>query len=72
MGHKLRNRWITPSRRYSGSWRQNPWINAIANALHAQGEAKHGSTASIATDWDAVRTWENEGGSLGRHSLSSQ
>lgn len=72
MRHPIGSRWTPPSRRYSGGWRQNPWINAMFGALHAQHEATDSSTASIATDCAAVRTWENEGGSLGSHPSSRQ
>jgi hypothetical protein len=88
------SRWSTPDRRYTGSWRQNPWINAVCVALQGRSEAGGSSTASTdaATAADrepagqpgsdtsrrndsnqdrqqraAVRTWENEGGSLGAH-----
>jgi hypothetical protein len=77
------SRWHTPGRRYAGDWRQNPWINAMCNALHTRSGT---GTSSTAPDdaWPAVdgkpadspgpddrqqraavRTWENEGGSLG-------
>jgi len=76
------NRWTTPSRRYAGGWRHNPWINAVCNALHGRSETEGSSTAPIDADAAAsqhddrnpdrqqraaVRTWENEGGSLGAH-----
>ncbi len=76
------NRWNTPGRRYAGGWRQNPWINALCNPLHARSETADRSTASVDADSAAdrrqdssqdrqqkaaVRTWENEGGSLGIH-----
>lgn len=58
------SRWATPHRRYTGGWRQNPWINA----------AVPGSSASVRDDGTeerqlkaAMRAWENEGGSLGAH-----
>lgn len=41
------NRWNTPGRRYAGGWRQNPWINAMCNALHAQSETESSSAAPI-------------------------
>lgn len=58
------SRWNTPGRHYAGGWRQNPWINAMRIALEARHEPKDNA------DWQqraAVRTWENEGGSLGTH-----
>ena len=88
------SRWATLRRRYKGSWRQNPWINAVFSASQARGDAIGGSSASVdaesAADREhpvlsrsatserndsiqepqqkaAMRTWENEGGSLGTH-----
>lgn len=86
----IKSRWSTPSHRYAGGWRLNPWINAVCSPLHARNEAGDSSTASIDPDCAAreqagqtgsgapqrrdnqeqraaVRTWENEGGSLGPH-----
>ncbi len=69
------SRWITPGRRYSGAWRQNPWINAMSNTLHTRSETESGSAEDRKPAGQpgpddrqqraAVRTWENEGGSLG-------
>lgn len=84
------SRWNTPGRRYTGGWRQNPWINAVYIALQARSETDGSSCVSIDADAvadrrhggepdtsqhndsnrdrqqrAAVRTWENEGGSLG-------
>jgi hypothetical protein len=56
------SRWNTPRQRYAGGWRENPWINAAYNALHAASDT-HQDRQQTA----AVRTWENEGGSLGTH-----
>ena len=62
------SRWVTPSRRYTGSWRDNPWINATL------GISSHDSLQAPREAVDArqdrqgsceVITWENEGGSLG-------
>lgn len=73
------SRWISSGHRYAGGWRQNPWINAVSNTLQARSEAGNGSSASIDIDpaadrhvgnqeqKAAVRTWENEGGSLAPH-----
>lgn len=75
------SRWTTPSRRYTGSWRHNPWINAVCTALHARSETEGSAIEPIDVDaaasqrndrqdrqqGAAVRTWENEGGSLGAH-----
>lgn len=72
MRYTIGSRWTTQSRSYAGGWRQNPWINAMCSALRAQREARGSSIASIATDRAAVRTWENEGGSLAPHPSSRQ
>lgn len=73
------SRWSTPGRRYAGGWRENPWINAMCNAVHARSET--GDVASASADADsaadqqqraAVKTWENEGGSLDTHPAMSR
>lgn len=57
------SRWTTPHRRYTGCWRENPWISAVLSR----------STASLPDDAEdqqqkaAMRVWENEGGNLGAH-----
>jgi len=81
------SRWNTPGQRYSGGWRHNPWINAVCTALHARGETEGSRIAPIDGDAAAsqrndrnqdrqqtadVRTWENEGGSLGAHPGTSR
>lgn len=63
-----RSRWPTPQQRYAGTWRQNPWINAMFIASQARGDTDGGSTAVGVRDGQqkaAVSRWENEGGSLG-------
>ncbi|GFE85194.1 hypothetical protein [Steroidobacter agaridevorans] len=68
------SRWNTPGRRYAGGWRQNPWINAMCNALHVRNETDGACSDRKLADQPgpddrqqraAVRIWENEGGSLG-------
>lgn len=54
------SRWSTPGRRYAGGWRQNPWINAVCNAIASVDE----DSAADRQQRAAVKTWENEGGSL--------
>lgn len=73
------SRWSTPGRRYAGGWRQNPWINAVCNAMHARSETGGAATASVDEDCAAdrqqrvaVKTWENEGGSLDAHPAMSR
>ncbi|WP_414717624.1 OmpA family protein [Steroidobacter sp.] len=64
-------RWVTPGRRYAG-WRQNPWINAMCNA-RSETESSSAADRKPADQPGpddrqqraAVRTWENEGASLG-------
>ena len=55
-------RWVTPSRRYTGGWRQNPWINAVSAASRARSESNQDLQQKA-----AVKIWENEGGSLSPH-----
>ena len=64
MRHTIfKSRWHTPRRSYSGNWRQNPWINATDGSSQAHVEAP----APITQDRQqkaAIRTWEDEGGSI--------
>ncbi|WP_218042726.1 hypothetical protein [Steroidobacter gossypii] len=85
----IRSRWSTPRRQYSGTWRQNPWINACRNsrggseaanaaATVVSEPAAHrehaGSPLSPSSLHDggtqdglqkaAIKTWEDEGGSI--------
>lgn len=58
------SRWATPQQRYTGCWRQNPWINATLShatpSLHDDGAEERQQKA-------AMRVWEDEGGSLDAH-----
>ena len=60
------SRWNTPRRRYTGGWRQNPWINAVHVALHAGSNTlERNDSHQDGQQTVALGTWENEGGSLG-------
>ncbi|HEY5755312.1 MAG TPA: hypothetical protein VIU34_05785 [Steroidobacter sp.] len=62
------SRWNTPRRRYAGGWQQNPWINAVYSTTHAGSNAlQRNDSHQDGQQTAAVRTWENEGGSLGTH-----
>ena len=64
MRHTIVNgRWHTPRRPYSGDWRQNPWINATDNRLQARLEAPD-ALSQERQQKAAIRTWEDEGGSI--------
>jgi hypothetical protein len=57
------SRWSTPRQQYSGSWSQNPWINATSRNSQARREAAGDDTQ----DWQqkaAIGVWEDEGGSI--------
>lgn len=58
------SRWTTPSRRYAGSWRQNPWITAT---LLRSTPSPHEDNTEDRQQKAAVTAWENEGGSLDAH-----
>ncbi len=60
---KIRSRWHTPRRHYSGTWRQNPWINATIGSSQARGETTDDDTQDRQQK-AAIRTWEDEGGSI--------
>jgi hypothetical protein len=64
MRHTIfKSRWHTPRRPYSGDWRHNPWINPTDNRLQARVEAPDDLTQERQQK-AAIRTWEDEGGSI--------
>ena len=59
----IKGHWNTPRRTYSGDWRQNPWINARDSSSQARSEAADDATLD-GQQKAAIRTWEDEGGSI--------
>ena len=59
----ITSRWTTPRRPYSGDWRQNPWLHATDNRSQARVAAPDDPTQDRQQK-AAIRTWEDEGGSI--------
>lgn len=59
----IKSRWHTPHPQYSGQWLQNPWINATNGASQVRQEAADADTQERQHK-AAIRTWEDEGGSI--------
>lgn len=59
----IKSRWHTQRRQYSGNWRQNPWINATIGSSPARVEAAD-DILQDPQQKAALRTWEDEGGSI--------
>lgn len=59
----VKSRWHTQRRPYSGDWRQNPWISATDRSLQPRVEAPHELTQDRQQK-AAIKTWEDEGGSI--------
>jgi hypothetical protein len=73
------SRWTTPRLPYAGGWRHNPWINAVFRASQDAAasssppvsnpsdvpDSQHVHGLQESQQQDAMRTWENEGGSIG-------
>ena len=60
-----RSRWHTPRARYSGEWRQNPWINSTNSTSQARLETL--DIAAQDRQQAAIGVWEDDGGSIGSH-----
>ena len=51
MPHRMiGSRWLIPRRQYSGSWKQNPWINVASRDALARNAALGAQTVSVSAE----------------------